>query len=299
MSRKNGILSLVVFAVCFSGLNLTLRYGGMNSIPSLVLVVGGLLGGSLVGLMPFSMHISIHGWPELKKNYLFELGVVVVTASAIPFWLQAEGLSRTTASKAGIIFSLIPVLTTVLSRIMLERKATRSLWIRIATMVGGGILISWEGTQATVNTGDLMIFGATFSFALSNVFAYRLLQNWPIHALIQARLFLGGCLLVPLLFYTNSLQFEYTGGLFWLIPLISFLFIGVFYGVYYGLIALGPELATLFDIISALLTVVAAFFLFDETLMLHQLIGGGLIVLTAGHLVRNIWLKKEKLVKTA
>jgi len=298
MSRKNGIFSLIVFAVCFSGLNLTLRYGGMNSIPALVLVTGGLFGGSLLSTVPFSLHISTHGWPEFTKRYLFDLAVVVVTASAVPFWLQAEGLARTTASKAGIIFSLIPVLTAVLSRILLERKATRSLWIRITAMVGGGILISWEGAQASVNIGDLMIFGATFSFAISNVIAYRLLQSWPIHALIQARVFLGGFLLVPLLFYTNSLDFRFTAGLFWMIPLLAVLFIGVFYGVYYGLIAFGPELTTLFDIISALLTVIAAFFLFSETLMVHQLIGGAIIVITASHLVRNVWLGREKLVKT-
>ncbi len=298
MGRKAGILCLFGFAVTFAGLNLSLRQAGILGIPALVLVVAGLLAGSILCFPFFGRHVSRSGWPLMDRRYLIDLVILVVTASVIPFWLQVEGFQRTTASKGGIILSLIPVLTAVFSRLILARKVTPALVLRIALMFGGGALISWEGGPMGVNLGDIMLFGTAASLALSMVIAHRLLKDWPIHVVIQARLSLGLILLVPLVLVLEPLSGWTHPDLLWLGFLSGFLLLASLYGVYYGLMALGPEFSTLFDIVAAMLTVMGAYLLFAETLLLNQLMGGAIILGTAAHLVWNIWHGKEDLVKS-
>jgi drug/metabolite transporter (DMT)-like permease len=277
-SDQSGIGWLILFAGAFAAGNLVLRAAGLREIASLPLLARGLVFASLFCVPWTVMSLSRHSVP-LKGYLIGLLFFVALTATVIPFWLQLEGFRRTTATKGGIILSSIPVLTTIASRLLLKRRPTADLLIQLAGMTAGGVLISMEGNLRGVNAGDWMILGAAACFAVSMVVAHRLIQEWPAVVVIQGRLLIGALVIYPtarMLSPAAAWSHPDLGAFSVIFGGLMFLFI---MGIYRGMEGLGPEYATLFDIVAAGLTALGGWVFWSEQLTGVQWLGAGLILL--------------------
>lgn len=277
--RLNAIIWLLFFAMGFSTTNLLFRTAWFWKLSPLSVLSVALLAGS-VAMFPFTIRERRqqgHSINLSTENLLY-LVILVLTATVVPFWLQLEGFRRTTATKGGIILSLIPLLTTIFSRLILKRSPDFPLIVRLLLMTFGGFLLSWEGRVGDVNPGDWMIFGAVVCFSISMVIAHRLLQRWPLEIIVQCRLSFGFLILFPIAWYTTTPSAWLNPRLLLLGSAVGALMVLFITGIYRGMKTLGPEYASLFDILAALLTGIGSYLLWGELMQSIQWIGAGIIL---------------------
>jgi len=273
-----GNLWLLLFAISFTASTLIFRAAGKFDIRPLILLQGGLAVGAIL-VLPFCIRRIMKTNVPISKPIIVDLGVLILCEAIVPYWLQIEGLRHTTATKSGIILTLIPVITMVLSKLILDRTPSKALILNIIGMVFGGILISYEGQVGGINLGDWMIFGSACSLALAAVITHRLVEQWPSEVILQTRMVGGFIFLLPITLSLEPLSA-------WSHPDLSIfivgsgIFLSVFtISIYEGIRLMGPEYAVLYDIVAALMTAVGAYLLWGEILGTIQLIGA-IIILT-------------------
>ena len=255
-----GNLWLLLFALSFTASTLIFRAAGKFDIRPLILLQGGLAVGAIL-VLPFCIRRLILSSVPVSKTIIRDLVVLILCEAIVPYWLQIEGLRHTTATKSGIILTLIPVITMVLSKLILKRTPSKSLIFNIFGMVCGGILISYEGKVAGINAGDWMIFGSACSLALAAVITHRLVEEWPSEVILQVRMIGGFIFLLPITLsmepltawsHPNLTMFILGSGFFLSLFTIS---------IYEGIRLMGPEYAVLYDIVAALMTALGAYLL--------------------------------------
>lgn len=80
------------------------------------------------------------------------------------------GLQYSTASNASLIFSMAPLITALLARVILKEKITRNLIIgSIIALLGVYFVLSANG-RFQYNIGDILLFGATVTFSCNLIF---------------------------------------------------------------------------------------------------------------------------------
>lgn len=84
------------------------------------------------------------------------------------------GLQYSTASNASLIFSMAPLITALLARVILKEKITRKLIIgSIIALLGVYFVLSANG-RFQYNIGDILLFGATVTFSCNLIFVRML-----------------------------------------------------------------------------------------------------------------------------
>lgn len=103
-----------------------------------------------------------------RKEVLFLLLSAVIGLIANQIFLY-QGLQRTTATNASLIFTLAPLITAGLAAIFLKERIT---WRMIAGCLVATVGISQALGLASfqLNTGDLLLLGGTFTFACNLIF---------------------------------------------------------------------------------------------------------------------------------
>jgi len=87
------------------------------------------------------------------------------------------GLRYSTASNASLIFSMAPLITALLARVILKEKITRHLIIgSIIALLGVYFVLSANG-RFEYNIGDILLFGATVTFSCNLIFVRMLSQR--------------------------------------------------------------------------------------------------------------------------
>ncbi|GAA3965022.1 DMT family transporter [Allohahella marinimesophila] len=113
------------------------------------------------------------------------------------FVCMFEALKTTTALNTAAIYTLVPLMTAIISRLVLGEKLAQSrVWIYLLGAAGACWVI-FTGRQADVlslslNTGDLIFFGGAVLMACYAVSMKRLYRNDPMIVLVLGIL-LGGC----------------------------------------------------------------------------------------------------------
>lgn len=104
---------------------------------------------------------SVHRWADPK---LWKIGAICGCALFIAASLQQVGLVSTDAGKAGFITAMYIVLVPVLG-VFLGEKIPKATVISVALAVAGLFLLSCVGVTE-VNSGDLLLLGCAFAFAV-------------------------------------------------------------------------------------------------------------------------------------
>ncbi|MEO0443979.1 MAG: DMT family transporter, partial [Pseudomonadota bacterium] len=192
----------------------------------------------------------------------------------------------TTAINITLFSASIPIITLIMSTVLLKHKPSRWQLLGIACSFLGVAIIVTKGSfyqllSLTINPGDLMVIGIACVWSLYSV----LLRKYPIN-------------LKPLALLTTFIA----AGLPWLLVLtviewmavpnihvtgadgLLFLYIAVFPSILaylfwtYGVTTVGPNVAALSTYLMPLFTAAIAIPLLGERLAVSQLLGGLLIL---------------------
>jgi drug/metabolite transporter (DMT)-like permease len=188
---------LVAVQVCF-GVFPILGKIAMESFTPQAVLVWRLLAGS--GVL-FACALVVHGRRAVPAPAdlarLLGLSLLGVIVNQLLF---LEGLSRSTAVNAGLLMTVIPVVTVVLAASLghegLGRRRVAGLLLSVTGVL---VLFLGRGAQlggASTLTGDLMMTANAVSYAVYLVLAKPVLARLP-QLVVVAWLFLFGALIVP------------------------------------------------------------------------------------------------------
>ena len=133
------------------------------------LVLAGLLYlGSGIGLMAWRMVRSPGGTKLPKQDLPWLAGAIAAGGVAGPALLM-YGLARTDAANASLLLNLEAVLTACLAWIVFKENVDRRVFLGMAAIVAGGIVLSWsEAPRAAGLAGPALIAAACLAWSIDN-----------------------------------------------------------------------------------------------------------------------------------
>ena len=220
-----------------------------------------------------SMRESYEKWknPKLWKASIF-CGIALFAASS----LQQVGLVYTDAGKAGFITAMYIVLTPVVG-LFRGNKVARSTIFSVALAVVGLYLISCLGVRS-INKGDLLIMGCALAFAVqincidhfcSDLDGFRMncIQALTV-AVISA----------PCVFFTETVDMGNLMACWGPLCFAGCLSMGLAYSLQIvGQKEIEPTAASLIMSLESVFAVLGGWWLLNERMAPHELIGCGLV----------------------
>ncbi|KQN47026.1 DMT family transporter [Rouxiella silvae] len=266
-----------LFAVLIWSLNAVVSKAAAGAIdPAAISFYRWLL--ALITLTPFILPGVWRNRAEIKKYWwkfmtLGLLGMVLYQSLA---YYAAHTVS---ALFMGIIASLIPLLTVLISLVVLSVVPTVGIALGSIVSLGGLIWLVSSGhpqmlLQQGIGMGELMMFAASASYALYGVLTKRWAIPVPNWQSLYVQIIFGVLMLLPNFLMANNVQLNSQN-----IPLV------LFAGIPASIIApflwikgvhhLGANLATIFMNLTPIFTAVIAVIFLHEQLHSYHLIGGG------------------------
>ncbi len=150
-------------------------------------------------LLPFAIR---SGWrgpstarPGLRrKDFLLAVLAFGVVGFA-GYWLQNEGLRRTTTSNSAFITGLFVVFTPLIETAVTRRRPSRNVVVAVLCAVIGLFLL--EGSTLQVHAGDALTLGCAFLFAVWILLGAYFTQHFDPVALTAGQLVVFAVLAVP------------------------------------------------------------------------------------------------------
>ena len=228
--------------------------------------------------------ITHRHWPamlSLVRQRWFSLLVIGGLGLSITQGLIYMGLNYTTAINAGLIIALMPVMTMVLARFLLNE--TVGTWQFIGSIIafaGMAIIVTRGDLSALVrldlNVGELFVVGAAIAFALYTVLLRRAKYELPGLPLLVVLLGAGVVAAIP--FYTWELTHDERTALTakGLLALIYTAGPGgalMYYLFNLSVQALGASRAGAFLYLQTVFVAVLAYFFLGERLLAYHFVG--------------------------
>lgn len=189
-------LLLISVQFCFGVFPLLGKVAMQAFEPKAVLTWRLLVGSGVLLLVAARMH-GRAAFPPLRD--LGAIGVLSLLGISLNQWLFLEGLSRSTAVNAGLLMTLIPVLTLVFAVIAKMETLDLRRTTGIALSVSGVVWL-FVGRDASLGgdttTGDLLMVCNTVCYSLYLVLAKPVLVRVP-HLVVVAWIFLFGACVIP------------------------------------------------------------------------------------------------------
>jgi drug/metabolite transporter (DMT)-like permease len=237
---------------------------------------------ALITLTPFVLPGVIRHWSAIRTNWwkLLVLGMLGMVLYQSLAYYAAHSVS---ALFMGIIVSLIPLLTILISIVLLRVAPTVGIAIGSLLSLGGLIWLVSAGNpgellQHGIGKGELMMFAATVSYALYGVLTKRwaiALPNWQS---LYVQILFGVVLLLPNFLMAQDVSLTSQN-----IPLV--LFAGIPASIVapylwiHGVMRLGANTASIFMNLAPVFTAIIAVLFLHEHLHSYHLIGGGITLL--------------------
>jgi len=207
---------MALLAVALWGLNFSITKGVVAQVPPLS---GSLLRGTLTGLVYVALLLATGRWRLPRGRDLGRLlaaGLVGMTLNAA---LWVEGLRWTSASHAGLLPGIAPLVVYGMSHVLgAQRLSARDL-LGLGLGLGGMVLIvgvpalSGEDSGGASLWGDLLSAGSAVAWGVATVLAAPLLRRYGTLAVTAWLTALSTCGLLPLA--APSLLGIAWGGLGW------------------------------------------------------------------------------------
>ncbi len=120
------------------------------------------------------------GEASLHRADLPWLGLVVLVGGVIGPLLLMLGLARTSASSAALLLNLEGLATMVIAWTVYHENVDRRLMIGAAAILGGAILLSWNGGSSAFGWGSILIAGACLAWGIDNNLTRKLSAADPV-----------------------------------------------------------------------------------------------------------------------
>jgi drug/metabolite transporter (DMT)-like permease len=232
---------------------------------------------------------TLQHWPAVvatvRKRWLALL-IIGGLGLAITQGLMYTGLNYTTAINAGLILSLMPVITMILARFLLnETLGPQQILGAVIACIGMAIIIVRGDLPALLrldlNAGELFIVGGAICFALYTVLLRK--AKFDLARLPLLVVLLGGATASALPFYVwEIVHDERTAinaqGLLALAYVVGPGGALMYYLFNRSVEALGASKAGVFLYLQTVFVAILAFFFLGERLLPYHLVGAGFIL---------------------
>ncbi len=238
-----------------------------------------------VVLLPFYWRPFMVSWPLIRAHWKLFL---VMGAALAPLGNASVYLAYnfTTAINGGIVATVQPVATVVLSYFLLADVINRAQALGIAIAASGVLIILSAGDLDVLlsfrpNIGDLIMLSAMFGFALHNVLLRRLPKGLRGPVILLSVQIFGAMVILPI-YIVEMIVYKP-------VPLTlqagaTIAWIGVIVGVFAvgftntAVLALGANKASMSNYIRAVFTTVLAILLLNEQLQAFHAVAFVLVV---------------------
>lgn len=163
MNKKT--LSTILCLMCYTifGFSFLFSKKALSYAPPLLMVaVRFLVAFAVLNLMLLTKKVSI----SLKGKPVGKLLLLGLIQPVLYFVCESYGIEQTSASFAGVMLGLLPVMGLICGRIFLKEKITLLQGICVILSVGGVALTSLGGPIRASLSGTLFLFGAVVSAAM-------------------------------------------------------------------------------------------------------------------------------------
>lgn len=148
------------------------------------LLAGLLYLGSGIGLSVLRLARRFVGRAEteapLRRTDVPWLAAVVVAGGVVGPLLLMLGLSRTPASSAALLLNVEGLATMAIAWVVFRESVDRRLLLGAFSILGGAVLLSWQGGPAGVGIGALAILGACVAWGVDNNLTRKLSAADPV-----------------------------------------------------------------------------------------------------------------------
>lgn len=281
------------------GLNPPVIKLGLQHIPPLPYNVARMVVGSIVALAALGLSRS---YRRPTRSDLWAL----LRASVFGFFVFqvcfTEGIQRTTSGNAAFMFCLLPVFVLLLNRFYGFDTINRAVLVGIACSIMGIVLIVL-GTGQEVSLagnhlqGALLILGSQIGYAYYTVFSKELLERYSTYQVTASLMLITTVLLLAVSVPDmRSVEWTVLPASAWGSVIFSAVFglcLGNFLWIW-GSGVLGTSRASVFNNLTPVFAVIAAYFLLGETFGLLQGVGA-VFVFCGVYFTRNRerFLRKE------
>ena len=281
------------------GLNPPVIKLGLQHIPPLPYNVARMVVGSIVALAALGLSGS---YRRPTRSDLWAL----LRASVFGFFVFqvcfTEGIQRTTSGNAAFMFCLLPVFVLLLNRFYGFDTINRAVLVGIACSIMGIVLIVLGAGQEVSLAGDhllgaMLVLGSQVGYAYYTVFSKELLERYSTYQ-VTASLMLITTVLLLAVSVPDMRSVEWTAlpASAWGSVVFSAVFglcLGNFLWIW-GSGVLGTSRASVFNNLTPVFAVIAAYFLLGEAFGLLQGVGA-VFVFCGVYFTRNRerFLRKE------
>src|SRR5699024_2512314 len=208
------------------------------------------------------------------------IGFITIFNVALHHSLLAIGLTKTSGVNASVILGSAPLMTMILSVIMLKDRVSR---IRVLGFILGfiGIIVTAnadsEGFQA-VSSGDLFVFLSIFTQAFSFILISKLNPSFDPRLLTGYMLVIGSFIIFIVAIFTEQNIGQLVNLLDWKLGFV-FLFSAVIATAFghmtynFAIRNVGPTETTIFVNLNTLFAILGAALFLGEPILLHHYIG--------------------------
>lgn len=223
-------------------------------------------------------------WLTKKEGYY--VFVATITGVVAHHFFLAIGVANTTASNAGLIAGLVPLLTTLFAAMFLGDRLTvsKSAGILFGLVGVAFIILNGSGSISSISKGDLFVFLSITAQAISFIFikkgtetmSPRLMTGWML--LFGS----GGLLITSLLLNPSGIQTFSLGTPFvWVVFVSSAVFATALgHSMYnYTIQHLGPGETAIFINMTPFFALLGSYLFLGETITPVQIFGFLLIII--------------------
>lgn len=225
-----------------------------------------------------------------------------VCAGSLFYILENYALQNTTTGNVSLLSSVSPLITTALVALVFRQRVGAGLIIgSIIAFAGVGFVIFSHGEGLQINPlGDLLALGSSLSWAIYAIAVKGLVPKYSSLFITRKLFFYGVLTALPLLIFQSEPY--HIVELFtvpsYLLNMLFLVFVCSIIGYViwnYSLKVLGPVATNNYIYMQPLVTMIVAYFVFQEKITLFGYIGCVLII---GGLIISDKLKIGKAVKT-
>ncbi len=287
------VVAMIVWASSFIAIKATLPYIEPMSI---------IFGRMFVASLCFVYFIKRFSKYNFTKKDIKYIAIMVIFEPCLYFIFEAQALQYTTAGQAGMITSMMPLITAIGAGIFLNELISKKLILGSVIAIFGAVWLSLSGTIDASATNPLlgnslefmaMICGAGYAISIRH-----LVKKFSPLFLTAVQSFVGFVFFAPWAiwdYHTTDMDFNLTA-ILWIVYLGVVVTLGG-YGLFnFALSRMEVSKASMFINLIPIFTLILAFLILGETLTYIEMSASGIILLGVG--ITQIPIAKLKKIFT-
>jgi drug/metabolite transporter (DMT)-like permease len=237
---------------------------------------------------------------KLWMNWEYHAGdwkyllIMALCEPCLYFLLEAWALEFTTASEAGVMVAVLPLLVAILAGVVLGEEIAKFHWIGLGLTIPG---IAWLSMAAAPSEsapnpflGNMLELAAMFTAAVYTVALRFLSSRYSALFLTAVQAFMGALFFVPLALIFAFEPISWESDAAWSVIYLGSIVTLLAYGLYnHGIKVLNASKATMFTNLIPVFTLIMAYGFLDERINVQQMLA--VVAIFSGVLVSQIKTK--------